>query len=463
MDHAQHHLSADISTRISHELVNEIEAHLNNHDASYAPILNELIKDCHQSDIGELVSYLSKSARAVFFTMVDEKIAPDILTYLPESLHDEILEILPPEQLSRYLRMMESDDALAIIEQIDRSDREAILALLPEANSLIYRKLLSYPDDSAARIMRREAVIIPADWSVGDVIDYMRDRQNYLPEDFHNIMIVDNKHQPVGLLPASRLMRAARNEKIQEIMQENQHLIPTDMDKEDVAQLFRKYGLIESPVIDESRRLVGVITIDDVLDVIDEEHSEDLLKLGGVKEDDFYADIGETAKSRFSWLFVNLLTAVIASIAIGLFEDVLAQIVALAILMPIVASMGGNAATQSMTVTIRALALNQISRHTLGRIIFKESIVGWINGFIFAGFAFIMAYFWFGSLFLGSIIAAAMLINLIIAALCGVLVPIILNYLKFDPAVSSGVFVTTITDVVGFIAFLGLASLYLFY
>ena len=257
-------------------------------------------------------------------------------------------------------------------------------------------------------------------------------------------------------------MRMERSTKIYDIMDSNAlHIIPTDMDQEDVAQLFRKYGLIEVPVTDEFGRFVGVITIDDVVDVIDEEHSEDMLRLAGVGEHNLYADITQMTKARFSWLFINLLTAVLASVAIAIFSDVLAQIVSLAILMPIVASMGGNAATQTMTVTIRAITLNQINRKTLISIFFKESFVGWINGVIFAILSFIMAYIWFEEIFLGIIIGMAMIINLVIAGICGVAIPITLNHMKFDPAVSSSVFVTTITDIVGFGAFLGLASFYI--
>ena len=451
-----------ISITIINDMIEDIENDLHEDSHEFIAYIKDIISDWHDSDIGELISNLSKQTQLTFFDCLGHDLPDDIIAYIPEGLHEDILDHLTDQQLTRYLRNMESDDALAIIESIAREDRENIFKLLPDAASSMYRKLLTYPEDSAARIMRRESVVIPEHWIVGDIIDYMRERHSFLPSQFYNIIIVDPSHKPVGLIPLATLMRMERPTKIYDIMDSNAlHIIPTDMDQEDVAQLFRKYGLIEVPVTDEFGRFVGVITIDDVVDVIDEEHSEDMLRLAGVGEHNLYADITQMTKARFSWLFINLLTAVLASVAIAIFSDVLAQIVSLAILMPIVASMGGNAATQTMTVTIRAITLNQINRKTLISIFFKESFVGWINGVIFAILSFMMAYVWFEEIFLGIIIGMAMIINLVIAGICGVVIPITLNHMKFDPAVSSSVFVTTITDIVGFGAFLGLASFYI--
>jgi magnesium transporter len=295
---------------------------------------------------------------------------------------------------------------------------------------------------------------------VGETIDYMRAAKD-LPDDFYDLYIVDPKHQPIGYVPLSRAMRARRPVKLTEIMNEDMKTVPITMDQEEVAYLFRQYGLVSAPVVDDAGRLVGVVTVDDVVHIIDEEAEEDLLKLAGVQETDLYSAVLDTTKARFTWLLINLFTAVAASVVIGFFEGTLQQIVALAVLMPIVASMGGNAGTQTLTVAVRAIAMRDLSAGNALRFVGKELLVGLANGVMFAAVAGAVAWFWFDQPMIGVIIAAAMLINLVAAALSGALVPLGLEKVGIDPAVASSVVLTTVTDVIGFLAFLGLATLFL--
>ena len=320
---------------------------------------------------------------------------------------------------------------------------------------------LSYPQDSAGRLMQREIVTVPENWRVGDTIDYMRARAAQLPRDFYDIFVVDDERYPVGVLPLSRLMRSRRPIEVSDIMQRVFLSISLTTDQEDVAHVFRKYGLVSAPVVDEDGRLVGVITVDDVVDVIQEEAEEDIMHLGGVREDDFYAAVFDTTHTRFSWLLINLGTAIVASIVIGLFDAVIERVVALAVLMPIVASMGGNAGTQTLTVAVRALAMKELTPTNAARIVVKEVLVGGVNGLLFAIVMGLVAWLWFGDPALGGIIAAAMIINLLIAGFAGTVVPIALDRLKIDPAIASTVVLTSVTDVVGFLAFLGLGALVL--
>ena len=305
--------------------------------------------------------------------------------------------------------------------------------------------------------MRREVVAIPAVWTVGETIDYMRSDAE-MPDDFFDVIIVDPMHKPLGMIPLSRVLRTKRPVTVTEIMDEEFRPIPVTMDQEDVAFLFRQYGLVEAPVIEESGRLVGVITVDDVVDVIEEEHEEDMMRLAGISEDDYYSAVIATTRSRASWLLVNLFTAILASIVIALFDTAIEKVVALAILMPIVASMGGNAGTQTLTVTVRALATKELTASRVLRTVAKESLVGFINGIIFAVVMGIIAWLWFASPVIGGVLAVAMVINLLVAGLAGTLIPLGLDRWGADPAVASAVFLTTITDVVGFFCFLGLGA-----
>jgi magnesium transporter len=319
---------------------------------------------------------------------------------------------------------------------------------------------LSYPEESAGRLMQRETVAVPSAWTVGETIDYMRESED-LPDDFYDLFIVNPKHLPIGAIPLSRVLRSRRPVRLTEIMDTDLHLLPIAMDQEDVAYQFRQYGLVSAPVVDEAGRLVGVITVDDVVHVIDEEAEDDLMKLGGVTETDLYSAALDTAKARFSWLVVNLLTAILASVVIGLFQDSIKKAVALAVLMPIVASMGGNAGTQTLTVAVRSLAMKDLTAANALRFVGKELLVGSFNGLTFAVLTGMVAWLWFDSPGLGLLMATAMIVNLLVASLSGTLIPLGLERLGVDPAIASSVFLTTVTDVVGFFAFLGLAALFL--
>jgi magnesium transporter len=368
-----------------------------------------------------------------------------------------LLAILETHEIAAVVTELETDDAVDLIEDLDEADQKELLEAVPDSERMLYEEALSWPEDSAGRLMRREVVAIPAVWSVGETIDYMRSDAE-MPDDFYDVVIVDPAHKPLGMVPLSRMLRTKRPVAVTEIMDEEFRPIPVTMDQEDVAFLFRQYALVEAPVIEESGRLVGVITVDDVVDVIEEEHEEDMMRLAGVSEDDYYSAVIATTRSRASWLMVNLLTAILASLVIALFDAAIEKVVALAILMPIVASMGGNAGTQTLTVTVRALATKELTASRVVRTVAKESLVGFINGVIFAAVMGIVAWLWFSSPVIGGVLAAAMVINLLVAGLAGTLIPIGFERWGADPAVASTVFLTTITDVVGFFCFLGLGA-----
>ena len=333
---------------------------------------------------------------------------------------------------------------------------------IPATDRALIEEGLAYPEDSAGRLMQRELVAIPTFWTVGETIDHMRrsaeDRPDALPNDFYDIFVVDPGYRPVGSIPLSRLLRTRRPVPLTDIMQTEMRVIDTNTDQEDVAFLFRQRDLTSAPVVDGGGRLAGVITIDDVVDVIDEEYEDDIMRLGGVIQDDLYSAAVETVRSRFTWLLVNLGTAIVASLVIGLFDATIEQMVALAVLMPIVASMGGNAGTQTLTVAVRALAMKELTAANAMRVIGKEILVGAVNGVLFAILTGLVAWAWFSSLPIALIIGLAMIINMIVAAFAGALIPLALERAGVDPAVASGVFLTTVTDVVGFFAFLGLAA-----
>jgi len=423
--------------------------------------LKTLFYDLTEPEMADLFHKIDREDRHNFFQNYSGIVDPSLYAHLDSDLREDILSHMPAEEVARIISELDSDDALDLILDLDAAFQKEILKKLSAKDRTAIEEGLNYPEESAGRLMQREYVAIPQFWTVGKTIDYLRAAADELPEEFYDLIVIDPSYHVVGEIPLNRLVRAKRSEKINDLTLDDVHIIPAGMDQEEVAHLFRREDLGSAPVVDEDGRLVGVITIDDVIDVIDEEAEEDILKLGGVGESDIYTNLLPSTFSRFKWLFVNLITAILASYVISFFEGTIEDIVALAVLMPIVASMGGNAGTQTMTVAVRALATKELSRSNMFRLIGKESLMGALNGI---GFAFIIgfvAYFWFGSQMLGLVIAAAMVVNLICAGLFGAGIPLFLEKIGADPAVSSSVFLTTITDVVGFLGFLGLAAVFL--
>ena len=434
-------------------------------DAAEVERIEELVLPLHYADVADVIEALGAEDRKLLIEIIRPHFEPETLTRLEQPVRSEVIEQLGTADLAAAIGGLETDDAVEVLEHLDDEVQSQVLEAVSIEDRTLLEEGLSWPEDSAGRLMQRELVAVPSFWTVGETIDFLRAAaerdSDELPEEFYDIFVVDPKHKPVGTIPLSRVLRTKRPVKVSDLMTPEMRLVPVDMDQEEVAFLFRQYDLASAPVVDEAGRLVGVITVDDVLDVIDEEAEEDIMRLGGVVETDLYRAVLDTTKSRFSWLVVNLGTAIVASIVIGFFEVTIRQIVALAVLMPIVASMGGNAGTQTLTVAVRALAMKELTASNTLRAVGKEVLVGGFNGILFAGLMGIVAWLWFASPAIGLVIAAAMVINLLVAGLAGVVIPLGLERTGVDPAVASGVVLTTVTDVVGFLAFLGLAALFL--
>lgn len=420
--------------------------------------VRDLIQPLHYADVADLLERLSPDERTALLDVIADDFDADVLSELDDTVRDEIIDHMGPDDLATAVAGLESDDAFHIIEELDGEERRKVLDAIPGAERALIEEGLAYPDDSAGRLMQRELVSVPAYWTVGRTIDFMRADSESLPEVFYDIFVVDPRHRPLGSIPLSRLLRTKRPIGVTDIMETEMKLIPVATDQEDVAFLFRQRDLVSAPVVDEGGRLVGAITVDDVVDVIHEEHEEDIMHLGGVPVDDLYSAAVDTMRSRFPWLLVNLATAILASVTIGLFEATIEQMVALAVLMPIVASMGGNAGTQTMTVAVRALATKELTSTNALRVIGKELIVGGFNGIIFAVITGLVVWLWFADPTLAVVLAMAMIVNMVVAGLAGTTIPIVLERAGKDPAIASGVFLTTMTDVVGFFTFLGLAA-----
>ncbi|MDA4847779.1 magnesium transporter [Hoeflea poritis] len=420
-------------------------------------LLKEHVGSLHESELGDLIESLQSEQRHALVRLLGDDFDYTALTEVDEAIRREIVDDLPNEKVAEGLEDLDSDDAVYILEDLDEQDQEDILAKLPFTERIRLRRSLDYPEDTAGRRMQTEFVAVPPFWSVGQTIDYMREEDN-LPDSFAQIFVIDPTFRLLGAVDLDRILRSKREVKIEAIMHETSHPIPAEMDQEEAAQLVEQYDLLSAAVVDQNDRLVGVLTIDDVVDMIQEEAEEDIMRLGGVGDEELSDDVAATVRSRFPWLMVNLGTAVLASMVIGLFDATIQQMVALAVLMPIVASMGGNAGTQTLTVTVRALATRDLDIYNAARIIRREFFVGFINGILFAFVVGLLAYAWFGNGQLGFIIAAAMIINMLAAGLAGILLPLLLDKVNVDPAIASAVFVTTVTDVVGFFAFLGLAG-----
>ncbi|MGB1642117.1 MAG: magnesium transporter [Paracoccaceae bacterium] len=395
----------------------------------------------HPADIADLLEQINPYDRSRLIRLYDREFDGEILTELQEGLREEIIGLLRPDVLAEAVRDLETDDVVDLVEDLGDEQQEAILEVLDESDRVAVENSLNYPEYSAGRLMQRELVIAPENWCVGDAIDYLRSSEN-LPEQFYHVTLVDGKMHPVA--------------------EETFQVIPATQDEADVAYAFNQYHLISTPVVDEDGRIVGVITIDDAMVVLDEEHEEDILRLAGVGESNLSDNVLQTTWQRFPWLAVNLVTAILASLVIAQFEATIESFVALAVLMPIIASMGGNAGTQSLTVAVRALATKDLTASNVWRVIRREALVGLINGTLFAVLMGVVGLIWFNSMLLGYVIALAMVINLVTAGLAGTGVPVILERFGVDPALASGAFVTTVTDVIGFFAFLGLAAWMLF-
>ncbi|WP_051139068.1 magnesium transporter [Pseudochrobactrum sp. AO18b] len=439
---------------VSEALVTRIEAALEARDAD---LLRDEVRDLHPSELGHLLEALDATERQSLVELLGEEFDFEALTEVDEAIRLEIVDAMPNEQIAEGVQELDSDDAVYILEDMDQQDQDEILAKLPFTERIRLRRALEYPEDSAGRRMQTEFVAVPPFWTIGQTIDYMRE-DNDLPDRFSQVFVIDPAFHLLGTIDLDRLLRVQRVVRVEDLMVEARHAIPATMDQEEAAQIFEQYNLLSTAVLDENERLVGVLTIDDVVDVIQEEAEEDIMRLGGVGDEELSDSFMTIARSRSPWLFVNLFTAFLSASVIGLFDGTIQQMVALAVLMPIVASMGGNAATQTMTVTVRAIATRNIDIHNAARVIRREALIGLLNGMMFAIMIGTVAGYWFDNWHLGGIIGSAMIINMLAAALGGILIPLLLHRLGADPAIASAVFVTTVTDVIGFLAFLGLAT-----
>lgn len=443
---------------LSDENIVEIQDALN---SGYEEALVESLSELGPADTAELISKIKDEEREQLLKEHGVALDPYSFVELDPEMRRIALENMDASQVAAIISELDSDDALELIEPLDEEFREQIIKKLSAKLRLTLEEGLSFPEESAGRLMQREFVAIPQFWTVGKTIDYLRAASHELPESFFDIFVITPTYKVVGEIPLSSIIRSRRSEKLENLTLGETHPIRATTDQEHVAEIFRREDLLSAPVVDDEDRLIGVITIDDVVDVIDEEAQEDILKLGGVEKGDLYRAVLSTSTSRFRWLFINLLTAILASIVISLFDATIQQVVALAVLMPIVASMGGNAGTQALTVAVRALATRELSKTNAYRIIWKETLVGAINGAVFAIIIGFFTALWFANPMLGGVIASAMIINLFVAGLCGAGIPIALHRLGSDPAISSTVVLTTVTDVIGFFAFLGLAAIFL--
>lgn len=437
------------------EFINAVKQALGRADADQ---LRELTDQLYVSELAEVLTILEEDERPKLIELIGDSFDFAALTELDEQMRVDILDALPLHLIAVGFAALESDDAVYILEDLSEDAQAEILRTVPTLERLALQRALDYPEESAGRRMQSNFIAVPPFWTVGRAIDYMREASD-LPEEFHDLFVVDPGYHLLGFVKLNKMLRSKRPVVIQDIMKDVQE-IDAETDQEEAAHTFQKYDLTSAAVVDKSGRLVGVLTVDDIVDVVQEEAEEDMRALAGVGDEEVSDSVGAITRSRLPWLCINLGTAILASLIIGLFDATLEQMVALAILMPIVASMGGNAATQTMTVAVRALATHDLDPYNMGRVVLREAYVGLINGAAFAVLMAVVAVIWFGSFGLGLVIGAAMIVNMLAAALAGILVPITLQYFKVDPAIASSVFVTTVTDVVGFFAFLGLAALW---
>jgi len=421
-----------------------------------------LLSDLSFGEIANIIEQLDSGDRKKLIFFLGSSIEPEIILELDKDIRNEIISVVGEHTFLDVVSKLDTDDLIVILEELDEDKSGQYLKLLPKKSQReLVKKGLKFPEDTAGRIMSTNVVSVSASWTIGKTLKFLRQKKELLPDDIYEVYILDSKRKPIGTLNLNTIVRSSSSTIVKDIMNTQFKTIPIDTDQEEIALGFKQNNLISAPVTDKSGKIVGQINHDDIIDIIEEEAEEDLLRLSGVQSGDTYTAVLQTIKSRFGWLLINLFTAIAASFVIGIFETSLKQVVALAILMPIVASMGGNAGTQTLTVAVRALALREITRANALRVIGKEFTVGAINGLVFAAIIGTIASYWFGIPLLGFVIAAAMILNLIIACLSGILIPLILDKTGIDPAIASTVVLTTITDIFGFFTFLGLGSIYL--
>jgi magnesium transporter len=446
-----------VNFEFNKEYIKVVTSKIADNDALF---ITNSFKEMHPADAADIIEHLGQNDRESLIKLNNFKIDPQVFIELTESIQSEIIKYLSADAIVRILNNLESDDAIAILENVEEKDKNIILSSLPPKDRFALLESLSYPEDTAARIMQREFTATPSNWSVGQTIDYLRDNKD-LPSEFLEIFIVDEEFKPIGTVPSSKVLTTSRDTKMLSIMSESQLLIPVDMDKEEVGNLFENYNLNSACVVDKNNKLVGMITNDDVLTVLKEEAEEDALRLAGVGDEAITDGVFIKTKRRFNWLLLNLFTAFIATWVISIFGATIEQMVVLAFLMPIVASMGGNAGMQTLAVTVRTLATNDLTKNNFTKNIIKEFNIGILNGIIFAIISSIIVQIWFQDSLLSMIISISMILTMIVAGLFGILVPVTLKNMNIDPAIASSVFVTTITDVIGFISFLGVAAYFL--
>ncbi|MBV0893014.1 magnesium transporter [Paracoccus sp. Z118] len=436
-------------------LIAEIEDSV---DAGDAARLDALLEPLHPADIADLIEQLTPKRRAGFVQLYSREIDGEILSEIDESIREDVIALLPAHVLSDAVREMDSDDVVDLVEDLEGPGRETILAALDHSDRAAVEQSLTYPEYSAGRLMQSEVVTAPEHWTVGETIDFMRSEE-WLPDQFYHVILVDPRRHPIGYVTLSRLLSMPRARRLRDLTEDSFRTINVLQDEGEVAYAFNQYHLISAPVVDADGRLVGVITIDDAMNVLDEEHEEDVLRLAGVGEESHVSDTAlQTARQRLPWLVANLFTASLSAMVITMFENTIAALVTLAALMPIVASTGGIAGTQSLAVSVRGLATRDLNKGNARRVVTRELFAGLLNGLGLAILLASGAFLLFGDPLLGMVLAAAMIVNQIVAALAGVLIPLLLSRMGLDPALASGTFVTTLTDVMGFFAFLGLAT-----
>jgi magnesium transporter len=446
-----------VNFEFNKEYLKVVTNKISNNDAQF---ITNSFNEMHPADAADIIEHLDQNDRESLIKLNNFNIDPEVFIELNESVQSEIIAYLSADSIVKLLKNLESDDAIAILENVDEKDKNVILSSLPPKDRFALLESLSYPEDTAARIMQREFTATPSNWSVGQTIDYLRENKD-LPDEFLEIFIVDEEFKPIGTVPSSKVLTTSRDTKMLSIMSESQLLIPVDMDKEEVGNVFENYNLNSAAVVDKTNKLVGMIMYDDVLTVLKEEAEEDALRLSGVGDEEITDGVFKKTKRRFNWLLLNLITAFLATWVISLFGATIEQMVVLAFLMPIVASMGGNAGMQTLAVTVRTLATNDLTKNNFSQNVLKEFNIGILNGFIFAIISAAVVQVWFQDSLLSLIISISMVVTMIVAGLFGIVVPITLKKMDIDPAIASSVFVTTITDVIGFVSFLGVSAYFL--